>query len=337
MYDLENRITAFNPRSEELFWVHKDKILGKSIPELSKDNVLLKNIIDISSLAIGDFETKEFSINEPKKTFFKITQVPVRDANQKLGSMRILHDITAEKETEELKSSFVSVASHQLRTPLSRIKWTIDLFLKGDVGEFKPDQIELLKMVFKEIDQMIYLIQDLLDVSRMEEGRFKYELKKVNILEIIEKTIASFWQITKERNLEIVLERPRISLSQIYADPDKLTMAIQNIIENAIRYSYPGKKIYVNFYQNPKTLIIDFKDEGIGIPRDQTKFIFTRFFRASNAILMQTEGSGLGLWIANEIIKQHNGRIYFESEENKGSIFSIQLPHDPVVKLSNKT
>lgn len=328
-YDLDNKIIAFNPKSEEMLWVRRDQILNKTVPALSKNNFLLKNILDISLLSIEDFATKEYILEKPRRIFLKITQLPVRDANKKIGSMRVLHDITNEKEAEELKSNFVSVASHQLRTPLSRIKWAIDTILKGDLGELKPDQNDMLKKLLQETNQMISLIQDLLDASRIEEGRFKYGFTSVDVFELVKKAVAGFQPAAKERKLEIVTNKPDGQLSKISADPDKLTMAIQNIIDNAIRYSYPGKKIYINFTQGHKTQIIEFKDSGIGIPRNQIKFIFRRFFRASNAIRMETDGSGLGLWIANEIIKQHNGRIYFDSEENKGSAFSIQLPLDP--------
>ena len=330
VYDLENRITSFNPRSEELLWVYKDDVIGKKVSELSLKNPLFKNITTISSLHIGDFETKELLTQKPQRLFLKITQVPVRDSQaKKLGSLRVLHDLTAEREAEELKSRFVSVASHQLRTPLSRIKWVLDMFLKKEVGELNAQQYEFLERLYGENEQMIGLISDLLDVSRIEEGRFGYEFKPLDLVKTAEEQLSGFSQAIKKRNLRALFDKPSSPLPQISADKEKLVMAIHNVIDNSIKYTLPRGKINISLSKGEASLILKVKDNGIGIPKDQQKFIFTRFFRARNAIRLQTAGSGLGLWIANEIVKRHNGKIHFESEENKGSEFLLQFPLDP--------
>lgn len=329
MYDLENKIIEFNPRSEELFWISRKEIINQDYLSLPTKNQQFNNIIMISSLAIKDFESKELLIEKPQRLFFKITQMPVRDANdKKLGKMLVVHDITAEKETEELKSKFVSVVSHQLRTPLTRIKWVLAAFLAGELGEITSKQLESLEKIDEENEQMIGIIRDLLDVSRIEEGRFGYKFQLIDIFKITEQTASKFLPLAQKRNLHIIIDKPIEILPQVSSDEEKLVLAIENIIDNAVKYTSPGGKIHVSFHRGAKNLLINIKDTGIGIPRDQQKFIFTKFFRARNAILLQTEGSGLGLWIANEIIKRHNGRIDFDSEENKGSTFLIQLPLD---------
>lgn len=337
VYDLEGRIIGFNPRAEELLWVARGKVLGKKSNELSIEDTALKNVITISALAIGDFENKEILITAPQRIFLIITQVPLRDAkNQKLGSMRVLHDITAAKETEELKSGFISVASHQLRTPLSGMKWGIDTLRKAEAGPISEEQSQLLAKLYSANEQMINLINDLLDSARIEEGRFGYIFHLIDVVPLAEKILAMFTAQIKQRNLEVTFHKPSRSVPSISADAQKLEMAVQNVIENAIKYTVSGGRVDIAFHAGAATLIMDVKDTGIGIPRDQQKFLFTKFFRAPNAIRFQPEGSGLGLWIANEIMKRHNARISVESEENKGSIFSLQWPLEAALMPKGK-
>lgn len=330
MYDLQDKIIAFNPRVEELLWISGDNFIGKKPSELSPQAVGAKNILAISSIAIEEFQTKEILILTPQRLFLKVTHVPVRSPQQsKLGSMRILHDITAEKETEELKSGFVSIASHQLRTPLSGIKWALDELIKGEFGKISASQLELLTKLYHTNEELIKLVNDLLDVARIEEGRFGYTFHPIDIFNLTKKILSSFESHIRRKNLALTIAEPPVSLPLISADIKKLEMAMRNVIENAIKYTLPQGKIAISFHKETSSVIMQVKDTGIGVPRHQQKFLFTKFFRADNAIHLQTEGSGLGLWIANEITKRHNGKIYAESEESKGSTFSLQFPTDP--------
>lgn len=331
MYDLENRITAFNPRAEELLWIQSSLVLGKTPAQLAPEsNPMLKNLKNISSLTLGDFESRELQITEPQRVSFMITHLPVRDSRQrKIGSMRVLHDITAEKETEEMKSNFISVASHQLRTPLSGIKWSLAMLEDRDLGSLTDKQAELIQKTALINDRLINLINDLLDTSRIEEGRFGYEFKKIDLHALVEEVVESFGaRAARDKDVSLVIVKPKQKLPMISVDAKKLKMAIFNIIDNALKYTIKGV-IRISFHSGTSSLILEVEDQGIGIPKDQQKFVFTKFFRARNAVLLQTEGSGLGLWIANEIAKRHNARVVFESRENEGSAFSVQFPIAP--------
>ena len=328
LYDLKDRITAFNPMAQQLLWVQGKLILGKHPSELSlRTNHLFKNIKDISSLALGEFTSRDITLENPQRITLNITYVPVRDAQyKKLGSMRVLHDITKEKEAEELKSSFITVASHQLRTPLSGIKWALSLLQEKQYGSLNAQQREIIKKVYATNNQLITLVKDLLDASRIEERRFGYVFKNIHPLDILNEVIKEMEPaIQSKKEISLIVENPNKELPVLRIDRQKFKMALYNIIDNAIKYT-PKGKIMISFFAGESSLIIEIKDEGIGIPKNQQKFLFTKFFRAKNAVLLQTEGSGLGLWIANEIIKRHNGKIIVESQENKGSAFSIQLP-----------
>ncbi|MDO8474363.1 MAG: ATP-binding protein [bacterium] len=330
MYDLENNITAFNPRAEELLWIQKKLVLGKDLRTIhatGTEKHMIKNLKEISGLRLGEFQSAEFKMTDPQRITLEVTHLPVRDPrDQKIGSIRILHDITAAKEAEELKSSFITIASHQLRTPLSGIKWSLSTLQSKDLGTLTAEQANLLRKTAEANDRLIALVSDLLDASRIEEGRFGYKFRNVDLQLLVNETLQDLPSIIEnKKEVRVSFHKAEQKLQTISADPNKLKMAISNVIDNAIKYTRKGS-IDISFHQGSSSIALDVKDPGIGIPKDQQKFIFTKFFRARNAVHAQTEGSGLGLWIANEIVKRHNGVILFESEEDKGTTFTLQFP-----------
>ena len=332
MYDLTDRIVSFNPRAEELLWVREKEVILKYPKNLDiSTNPLLKNIRYISELSLLDFESKEITIEDPQRTHIAITFLPVKDAgNQKIGSLRVIHDVTKEKETEEFKSSFVTIASHQLRTPMSGLKWAINLLLNGEFGTLTTEGTKTFLRSAQAVESLIRLVGDLLDVSRIEEGRFKYAFGMHDLKKIVEDVSQNLVPQFATRKIEFTIRTPDTELPLAKIDPEKFKMAVSNILDNAFKYTLPGGKVTASLSTQKSSLILDIADTGIGVPKDQVKLIFTKFFRARNAIRLQTEGSGLGLWIANEIVKHHNGRIWIETKENKGTVFSIQLPRESV-------
>ena len=335
VYDLDGKIVVFNRRAEELLWVRKAEVINKLPSSLDvKENKLFENIKEISLLYLVDFEIRELKINNPERRNLQITLLPLRDENdQKTGSMIVLHDVTLQKESEELKNQFVSIASHQLRTPLSAFKWALNMILKEELGPVSERQREIIKNCYTKNENLIDFISDLLDVSRIEEERFGYSFISVDA----EKFIVMVKQVIQDLSNQITISHFRFSFKQpekisgmLKVDQEKIKMAIQNILTNAVKYTKPGGSITVSVDIGESSVILNVSDTGIGIPEDQKKYIFTKFFRARNAILMQVEGSGFGLWIANEIIKKHKGRIFFETKENIGSSFSIQLPLEKI-------
>ncbi|KKW14153.1 MAG: GAF sensor signal transduction histidine kinase [Parcubacteria group bacterium GW2011_GWA2_50_10] len=332
VYDLHGVITAFNPKTEELLWLNRNMVLKKNIRTIpTRGKQELQNLKELSLLEMHEFESREFSIAAPQRMSLLITHLPVRDAqDRKIGTMRVLHDITKEKEAEELKSSFISIASHQLRTPLSGIKWALNLLQEEAEQSLSQQHKDLIAKTYQTNERLIALVNDLLDTSRIEEGRFGYEFQKTDLVSLAQKTLEELAPLITERpTIKITFETPATPLPLISADPKKLTMALYNVFENAIKYT-PKGHIKIVFKLTSSSINIIVSDEGIGIPEEQQKFLFTKFFRARNAILLQTEGSGLGLWIANEIIKKHNGKVVLvESAENEGTTFLLRFPIDP--------
>jgi len=330
MYDNDARIILFNPKAQEFLLLGLGDVIGKRIEEASSEkSVYLKNLLNISRLTSRDHEIKEYTTEGPQKLVLRVTQIPVQDSKkQKIGVMHILHDITHEKEVEQLKASFVTTASHQLRTPLAGIKWSLSSFLKEEYGSLNPKQVEVAKKIFDANNHLIRLVNDLLDVSRIEEGRFGYAFVESDLSSIAEPIVESLQTNAQSRGVNLSFEKPSEPLHKVSVDGGKIELAIQNIIDNGVKYTNQKGSVSVSIRTEKDFLVLVVKDTGIGIPQKDQPFIFNKFFRAENAVRYQTEGSGLGLFIANSIVGKHNGTVAFASKEGRGSTFVIRLPID---------
>jgi signal transduction histidine kinase len=227
---------------------------------------------------------------------------------------------------DQLKSEIISVAAHQLRTPLSAIKWTLKMLLDEDVGSISQSQRELLTKGYESNERMITLVNDMLSVDRLESGKIKYNFVPVQYESLVESLIQEVLPLAAKKNIRIELRRPEAMLPKVKLDPDKIHDVLQNLIDNAIKYSHPNSTVKVSIEATKSNITTRVTDTGIGIPKDQQDKIFTRFFRATNAIKNVTEGSGLGLFIAQSVVRRHGGEILFTSEEGVGSTFTFTLP-----------
>lgn len=322
VFDAEGRLIFVNPVGEFFLKIKSEKLIGYlpsqlvSIPEL-------RPLFDILGPEIKLVFRKELKLSED--LVLEITTVPIISFQQTIGKLIILHDVTREKFIERLKTEFVSLSAHQLRTPLSAIKWSLQMVLEGDVGEITREQRDFLNKAYESNERMIKLINDLLNVTRIEEGRYLYKPTFLDISKIVE-DVVSFYKIqAKRKNIELVLIKKK-NLPEVKADEEKIKLAIANLVDNAINYTMPGGKVSVILKGNEKEIKISVKDTGIGIPEAQKERVFSKFFRASNAMRIQTEGTGLGLFITKNIIEAHGGKIWFESEEGKGTTFYFTLP-----------
>ena len=236
-----------------------------------------------------------------------------------------IFDITEQKKLDQAKTEFMSLASHQLRTPVSTIKWYTDMLLSGNLGELSPKQKEYIGIVYKVDKEMIELIDILLNVSRSEIGSIKPESKPTNVIELTESVLLELSSQIEDKQL-IIDKQYDDSFKDMESDPKLLRIVIQNLISNAVKYTLPGGTITLSFNNSfPKRTII-VSDTGIGIPKEEQDKIFTKLFRADNArSLVGNQGTGLGLYLIKSIIEEMGGSIAFTSEENKGSIFTIKF------------
>ncbi len=228
---------------------------------------------------------------------------------------------------DKMKSEIISIVAHQLRTPLSAIKWTLKILLDQDAGPISVEQRDLITKGFESNERMIGLINDMLAVDRLESGKIKYNFVPVQFEDLVQEMIRSLLPLATQKNIRIEFSSPQVQLAKIKIDPDKMRDVLQNLIDNAIKYTKINGTVLVGVTMEKEELHFWVKDNGIGIPDDEKDKIFSRFFRANNAIHTETDGSGLGLFIAQSVVKRHGGKLWFESTLNIGTTFHVLLPY----------
>ncbi len=320
----KKQIEIINSPATELFNIGKKEAIGKCFVDLLDD---IENIPEIKKILIDKDRIRSIYREEVATLdglHLEITSVLLKDEIEEKGFLIIIHDVTKEKLIEKMKTEFVSVAAHQLRTPLSAIKWTIRMILDGDAGEINEEQRELLEQTYISNERMIRLINDLLDVSRIEEGRLLYDQEDARIEDVLDSVIEASQEMLRNKNM--VLEVNKKETPKVKIDKEKIGVVIQNLLENAIKYTEQGGKIKITLDNDEKNVIFKIEDSGVGIPKSQQDRIFTKFFRAENVTRMETNGTGLGLYTTKNIVQAHKGQIWFESEENKGTTFYFTIP-----------
>ncbi|RMD59496.1 PAS domain S-box protein [Candidatus Parcubacteria bacterium] len=334
--DKDQKISLVNPAATEIFGLSQ-KHYGKRIS--SKNNFSMENFRSLihrefkvktaADLKIDDDSIEEVTINADGQelTYKVITASVVGQRGEVLGIMKIFYNLTREKMIDKLKSEFISIAAHQLRTPLSAIKWAIKMILDGDAGELNEEQKELLQKGYDSNERIIALVNDMLNVSRIEEGRFGYSFKKSDFAEVLNTVVSSLEAKIAEKQIKLEVKGID-NLPKVFMDPSKMTLVLQNLLENAVKYTPEHGKIWVTVEAGKKFLRVSIKDNGVGIPAKDKEKLFSKFFRASNVVRMQTEGSGLGLFIVKNVIEKHGGEIVCNSEEGKGTEFVFTLPID---------
>ncbi|MEA2113397.1 MAG: ATP-binding protein [Patescibacteria group bacterium] len=326
VFNKEENIVLVNPEAERVLNIKEKEIVNKKIDQVAGSENLNKLYKTLNQKIKWTGQKYELVLGELLKRFFQVSITPVVVGNKTIGLMVILHDITREKEIEQLKTEFVSIAAHQLRTPLSAIKWTLRMILDGDVGKLSQEQSDFLERGYQSNERMIVLVNDLLNVARIEEGRFVCNLSPHSLEKIIEKTIDDLSAIIQKKNIKLLFEKPKGYSPNVNIDKEKIMLVIHNLMDNAVCFSRRGEKVVISVKYDKINAEVMVKDSGIGIPVSQHNRIFSKFFRAENAVRLETEGTGFGLFICKNIIEAHHGKIWFESEENKGTTFWFTLP-----------
>ncbi|MDB5169714.1 MAG: hypothetical protein JWN82_110 [Candidatus Saccharibacteria bacterium] len=226
------------------------------------------------------------------------------------------------KALDEAKDDFVSMASHQLRTPLTAIKGYTSMVLEGDAGKINAVQKKLLEQSFTSSQRMVYLIADLLNVSRLKTGKFVIDAAPVNLAEVVEQEIGQLKETATGRQLTLTYDMPK-KFPTLLIDETKTRQVIMNFVDNAIYYTPAGGKIKVKLVETPASVEFRVTDNGIGVPRSERPHLFTKFYRAANARTARPDGTGLGLFMAKKVIVAQGGAIIFETEEGKGSTFGF--------------
>jgi PAS domain S-box-containing protein len=254
---------------------------------------------------------------------------PVLDAKGRyIGMVLTLHDVTAEREIAQMKNEFVSTVSHELRTPLTSIKGYVDLILDGDAGEVNEIQREFLTIVKENSDRLVALINDILDISRIESGRVVLKVEPIGMTEIIAGTVDSFKAVLDQSGRSITTKIPE-HLPKVAGDRDRVGQVLMNLVSNAIKYSPEGGDVTITAKRNNDTIVVGVTDHGMGIDADDQKKLFTKFYRVDSALTREIGGTGLGLSICKTIIELLGGKIWVRSKAGEGSTFSFSLPVAP--------
>ena len=320
------KITMINDMAKKQLGVQKEDVLNKSILELLKieDEYELRDLItQVPELMIDSQDVNgEYLILRVRFALVR------RESGFISGLVAVLHDTTEQEKEERERRLFVSNVSHELRTPLTSVKSYLEALDEGALSE--PVAPDFIKVSLDETNRMMRMVTDLLHLSRIDNATSHLDVELINFTAFITFILNRFDQIRgqdEEKKYELVRDYPITSV-WIEIDTDKMTQVIDNILNNAIKYSPDGGKITVTMKTTDDQMILSISDQGLGIPKQDLPRIFDRFYRVDRARSRAQGGTGLGLAIAKEIIKQHKGFIWAKSEYGKGSTFTIVLPYD---------
>ena len=320
------KITMINDMAKKQLGVQKEDVLNKSILELLKieDEYDLRDLItQIPELMIDSQDANGEYLS--LRVRFALIR---RESGFISGLVAVLHDTTEQEKEERERRLFVSNVSHELRTPLTSVKSYLEALDEGALSE--PVAPDFIKVSLDETNRMMRMVTDLLHLSRIDNATSHLDVELINFTAFITFILNRFDQIRgqdEEKKYELVRDYPITSV-WIEIDTDKMTQVIDNILNNAIKYSPDGGKITVTMKTTDDQMILSISDQGLGIPKQDLPRIFDRFYRVDRARSRAQGGTGLGLAIAKEIIKQHKGFIWAKSEYGKGSTFTIVLPYD---------
>ncbi len=335
--DEKKKITMINDVTEELSGFSKEELIGEVYNQklkfiFEKDNQENTAFVDeaINSGKVQEMANHTMLMRKDGSSVAVAdSAAPLKDAKGKvIGCVVVFRDVTKEREVDRMKTEFVSLASHQLRTPLTSIKWYSELLLTEEgKDKLKGEKKDFIEEIHNGNNRMIDLVNDLLNVSRIETGKkFVIEKKKMDIVPVVMQAMKDHEVLAKQKNIQLVCEKKPKGKVMLEIDSEKIQQVFHNFISNAIKYSSEGGTVFVGCYDEGDQHIFYVKDQGVGIPKDQQDRIFEKFFRASNVLLTEAEGTGLGLYIAKSIVEGHGGKVWFESVEKKGTTFFVSLP-----------
>ena len=330
--DCDLRILLINPIASRMSGYSEKEALNKKYSQILRfvhesNPRIANNDFIIQAIATGETQSMPSDTLLISKKGEKIpvadSAVPLKNSQgETIGCVIVFRDATREREINRMKSEFVSLASHQLKTPMTGIKWMSELMLKEDLS---GKQREYMDDIRESTNKLVDLIDDLLNLSHIETGRhFKVVKRSTNLSKIIKEVIEDKRKFAQVKKVNVEYEKSPVKL-MLNIDRDKIKLSLGNVLSNSIKYSHENGKVLISFKKRGKEAVVRIKDDGIGIPQAQHKRIFEKFFRAHN-IAQADYGTGLGLSIAKSIIETNGGRIWFKSKEGGGTIFYIGLP-----------
>jgi signal transduction histidine kinase/CheY-like chemotaxis protein/putative methionine-R-sulfoxide reductase with GAF domain len=329
--DLNGRITALNRRGGDLLALNPELAVGQvftAIAErLGKRGTWSEprpGGLTAAVRAVDETRAGDLAIAAPGARTLHWQSAPTRDATgAAVGITITFRDVTQEREVSRMKSDFVSFVTHQLRTPLSGIRWMLEL--AGQESTVPDEAAACLADARQAAERLIGLVNDLLDISRLESGRLNVALQRTSLAELTDSVVGDLGPLVRERGHRLSIEGAD-TVPSVVADPQLLRQVIVNLVSNAIKYQHPGGTIAIRMGRDGQQARWEVRDAGIGIPPEAQPHLFEKFYRADNATTLETEGTGLGLYLVRLIVEHFGGRIWCESAEGQGSTFVFALP-----------
>jgi len=336
VYDTNFVIKTFNHAAESLLGVSKEIVLEKQMePGMAKMHELRPLIqVLFPSLAPAALQTSEpgawpqtvtISLDTPRLELETVLNQVITKDGSLVGFLKVISDHTREKSVLEAKTDFINVAAHQLRTPITALHWALE-----NIVEYSKDN-ETIYPIAKEAlsvaNRATKITNDLLDISKIEEGRFGYSFKDDDLIPFLKKILVDMKSLADAYSVSIKFETSSDSMP-VYIDENRLSAVFFNIIDNAIRYNIKNGRILVSVFpvESKPFINISISDTGVGIPAVDLQKLFQKLHRGSNVVQIEPNGSGLGLYIAKNIVEQHGGKIEVTSEVNRGTTFSVLIP-----------
>jgi PAS domain S-box-containing protein len=332
--DFNGKITLFNATAERILNLDRDDVLGRPVRDFmglygTRAQALIDTIerwnADASSFHVGEFITERLNLDD--KRIISAILAPVTSTDEFLGTVSIFRDITREVEVDRLKTEFVTTVSHELRTPITPIKGYADILLMGMAGPLAPDQQRAIELIRTNADRLKILVEDLLDISKIESGAVELQLEALDMKTILEDVAIHLEsRITTQDKPLTVITQIEPDTPPALADRQRITQIITNLGDNAFTYTHAGGSITLSARQEGDTLLISVKDTGIGIAPEDVGRIFERFYRGEDALVLASAGTGLGLSIVQRLVDMHGGSLWVESEGlGHGSTFFVRL------------
>lgn len=326
VFDPDEVITYINPASCDLIGIKAQSVLGKRRSLWDLLDMVAEDGFDP---AYDGSQIREVRLEKPAHRILDVRTDPVLDEHGGyLGYVATLHDVTAEREIGQMKNEFVSTVSHELRTPLTSIKGYIDLILEGEAGEINEIQREFLSIVKENSDRLVQLINDMLDISRIESGRIHLKVQPIDLADMAAGVVDTFAAVGEQSGHKIVVKMPD-DLPRAAGDRDRVGQVLLNFVSNAIKYSPAGGVVTVRAKREGDMIVVSIVDQGIGIEKADQKRLFTKFYRVDSSLTREIGGTGLGLSICKSIIELLGGRVGARSTVGKGSTFWFSLPVAP--------
>lgn len=331
--DESGNISEINSAAVRILGYHAEELLGKWFPkavlavnEQGVETDLMDRPVIQAMISGKPIASKTFYLTKSRKQIpVAVTVSPIMLNDRPVGAIEIFRDISQEYEVDQMKSEFISLASHQLRTPLTAIKTYSHMLATGFSGELTKSQQDFMDIILGSIDRMNELINTLLDISRIEEGRLMITQRTIKLKEIMQEIVTELKPAAKAKQIKLEFHANTDDSSAL-TDPLLVKEVCANLLSNAIKYTPDKGSVTVSLAAADKHFIIKIRDTGYGIPKSEQKRVFSKFFRAENILNKDTSGTGLGLYLVKQIAENLGGDISFKSAESKGSEFTFSLP-----------